>query len=81
MFVIYGKDNCLWCDRAKELLESAYIFKNVESSRMHMEEFLEEFPGAKTVPKIISINDEGHTLMKFHSYEELVEYFNTYSYS
>lgn len=76
MYIIYGKDNCIWCDRAKELLDGVYIFKNVMTSEIHRDEFLEEFPGAKTVPKIIRISEGGNTIKRFESYEELYKYFN-----
>lgn len=78
MYIIYGKDNCVWCDRAKELLDGVYIFKNVMTSEMHRDEFLEGFPGAKSVPKIIWITDKGTTIKKFESYEQLKAHFTPF---
>lgn len=75
MYIIYGKDNCPWCDYTKVLLEGQYVFKNVQNDRMHFEEFQKEFPGAKTVPKIMRVNDNGYVIAKFNSYEKLVEEF------
>ena len=55
MIKIYGKDNCAYCNMAKQLCES----KGLEFEYMHLnvdytqEEFFEKFPTARTFPQII----------------------------
>ena len=59
MIEIYGKDNCAYCNMAKQLCES----KGLEFNYMHLnvdytqEEFFEKFPTARTFPQII-MNEE-----------------------
>ena len=55
MVIIYGKSNCVFCEKAKQLCidyRLEYEYKNVTQIE-YLEEFVEEFPGAKTVPQII----------------------------
>lgn len=55
MIKIYGKDNCAYCNMAKQLCES----KGLEFEYMHLnvdytqDEFFEIFPTARTFPQII----------------------------
>jgi glutaredoxin len=52
--VIYSKDSCPFCDKAKELLTQhnyQYVVKNVVNPVIK-EELLERFPTARTVPQI-----------------------------
>ena len=52
--VIYGKNNCKWCDEAKSLAESEkieYTYKGVENVEVR-EELLYFDPDVKTVPQI-----------------------------
>ena len=52
--VIYGKNNCKWCDEAKSLAESEkikYTYKAVENVEVR-EELLYFDPDVKTVPQI-----------------------------
>jgi len=57
--VIYSKDNCPYCDSAKILLKS----KQIEYTEFNVgrditrDEFLEQFPNARTVPQIY-LDDE-----------------------
>lgn len=56
MFIIYGRDNCSWCDAAKALLNDnafVYTYKNIETSKEDLEAFRRDFPNAKTVPQIL----------------------------
>lgn len=56
MFEIYGRTTCVWCDQAKQLLDSHdldWVLYNVETSIEHLTRFKELFPGAKTVPQIV----------------------------
>ena len=53
MHVVWSRDNCIFCTKAKALLDSQgfkYIEKDVYENK---EEFRSEFPDAKTVPQII----------------------------
>lgn len=55
-FEIYGRDNCQWCEAAKNLLDRnglKYRYHNIETNPSLLEEFKELFPGAKTVPQIL----------------------------
>lgn len=79
MYTIFGKNNCIWCDRAKKLLadkELPYSFVNIEHNKEGMERFKSLFPNAKTVPKISYDTYDGVSLFKIDSYEDLVESFN-----
>lgn len=56
MYIIYGKNNCIWCTRAKMLLDFYFIeyeFYNIEEDPGAMKMFKETFPDAKTVPQIV----------------------------
>ena len=57
--VIYSKDNCPWCDRAKELMYSKdAVYREIKIGRdISREEFMEQFPTVRTVPYIL-INEE-----------------------
>lgn len=55
MVIIYGKSNCIYCEKAKKLCidyKLDYEYRNVAQIE-YLEEFVEKFPGAKTVPQII----------------------------
>lgn len=55
MIQVYTKENCIYCTKAKLLLES----KKLEFTEVRIGiditrgEFLEQFPDARTVPQII----------------------------
>lgn len=54
MIEIWGKDNCIYCTRAKALCETrgyAFTYKMLGTDFMR-EEVFEEFPGARTFPQI-----------------------------
>lgn len=70
--VIYSKDNCPYCDKAKSLLESANIeYTEYKIGRdLSREEFLEKFPNTRTVPQIYL--DEVY----IGGYDKLVHHFN-----
>ena len=60
MFIIYGTSTCVWCDRAKEFLgerREDYSFRNIENPH-YFENYKYDFPGAKTVPQIITPNGD-----------------------
>ncbi len=55
MFIIYGKSNCIFCDRAKALLEMRgleYSYRDINVGS-HYEDMKHYFPDAKTVPQIV----------------------------
>lgn len=56
-FVIYGKDDCIHCDRAKDLLRQRglmYDYANVVTDPVSFQMFRTIFPTARTVPQVIS---------------------------
>jgi glutaredoxin 3 len=60
VYVVYGKQNCPFCDRAKRFLESQgveyqYLQLDVDYTR---EELLEMAPNARTVPQIWYYDDD-----------------------
>ena len=53
--VIWRKDNCPFCRKAKEMLSLkgiAYEERNISSGNWSREQLLEAVPNAKTVPQI-----------------------------
>jgi glutaredoxin len=61
MYKIYSKDNCSYCDAAKNLLTSRSI-EFVESKigvDITKEMLLEIVPGARTVPQIFLLTSDG----------------------
>jgi len=52
--IIYSKDQCPWCERAKSLLELHNVtYNEIKIGReITREEFLEQFPNTRTVPQI-----------------------------
>lgn len=73
--VIYSKDNCPWCDRAKELMYSKNTeYREIKIGRdITREEFMEQFPNVRTVPYIL-INEE-----VTGGYDVLLSHFNSLS--
>ena len=51
---IYGKSNCPWCDKAKQLAKRYqldYNYKNI-SLKKHYDEMKQSVPDVKSVPQI-----------------------------
>ena len=70
---IYTKNNCIWCDRAKLLLDSKDIeFKEIDlSDDQKREKFYNSIgQNVKTVPQIY-IDD-----LRIGGYQDLVAWFN-----
>ena len=70
---IYTKNNCIWCDRAKLLLDSKDIeFKEIDlSDDQKREKFYNSIgENVKTVPQIY-IDD-----LRIGGYQDLVTWFN-----
>lgn len=54
--IVWSKDPCPYCDRAKALLTSkgiAYEERNITQGTWSKEQLLESVPGARSVPQII----------------------------
>lgn len=73
--VIYTKDNCPYCDFAKQLLTKNAIqyTENKIGGDIMREEFIELFPDQRTVP-LIFVNGD-----KIGGYTELQEFFKNES--
>ena len=70
MIEVYGRPNCNWCVKAKELLNSKginYRYSTVGED-IGINEITEMFPGVRTVP-IIAVDGR-----RIGGYEELKEY-------
>lgn len=55
MITIYGKDNCPFCVRAKELAQRynlTYEYRDLDNPT-NIKDFKELFPGVRTVPQIM----------------------------
>ena len=74
MIEIYGTDNCVFCDRAKELLkmyEKEYTYIDVTETEDMTAAFFKKFPDVRTVPQI-ALSD-GHYI---GGYKELKKWLN-----
>ena len=60
MFVIYSKDNCVYCEKAKRLLESKNIsYEELKYERdFTRDELLDMFPQARTFPQIVTTDGD-----------------------
>jgi glutaredoxin len=80
LFEIYGRNNCVWCDRAKALLDEKglpYTYHNIEEDIKALAEFKFTFRGAKTVPQIATgMYDEVKVI---GGYEDLHEWLKLYT--
>lgn len=71
MIEIYGKDNCAYCNMAKQLCESKgldyeYVMLDEDYTQ---DEFFEKFPTARTFPQIIM---DGEAIGGFNELRELL---------
>ena len=74
MIEIYGTDSCVFCDKAKNLLEmynKEYTYIDVTETEDMTAAFFKKFPDVKTVPQV-SLSD-GHWI---GGYQELVIWLN-----
>ena len=70
MIEVYGKQNCNWCVKARELLNQKginYKYYSVGED-IGIDFILENFPGVKTVP-IVAVDGK-----RIGGYEELKQY-------
>jgi thioredoxin reductase (NADPH) len=77
LFEVWGRPNCVWCNRAKELIDERglqYIYKELDET--NIEQFKDYFPDKKTVPQIIveEYSSAGWYPRVIGGYEQLVEY-------
>ena len=71
--IIWSKDYCPYCVRAKALLDAkgiVYEERNISQGEWTKEQLLEAVPGARTVPQIFL---DGELI---GGYDQLKEYFN-----
>lgn len=71
MIEIWGKENCTFCDQAKQLCERKgleYTYKQ-HGVDFTTEEILEEFVGARTFPQI---KIDGNPIGGFQQLEEIL---------
>ena len=74
MIEIYGTDNCVFCDRAKELLQmynKEYTYIDVTETEDMTAAFFKKFPDVRTVPQV-TLDDEFH----IGGYQELEKWLN-----
>ena len=79
MIEIWGKDNCMFCESAKQLCETRdleYTYKQLDRD-FTREEVLEMFPGARTFPQIIVGGNKIGGYDKLGSYLEETGYNGT----
>lgn len=71
--IVWSKDYCPYCVKAKALLDSKDILyeeRNISQGKWTKEQLLEAVPGARTVPQIF-LDDE-----LIGGYDQLKEYFD-----
>lgn len=71
--IVWSKDYCPYCVRAKALLDSKGILyeeRNISQGKWTKEQLMEAVPGARTVPQIFLDNK------LIGGYDQLKEYFD-----
>ena len=71
--IIYSKNNCVFCEKAKIRLQMYNPKIKMLNEDYTREEFFKKFPNAKTFPQII-INNQN-----IGGYHELQKWFDAYS--
>ena len=74
MIEVYGTDNCVFCDRAKELLQTynkEYTYIDVTETEDITAAFFKKFPDVRTVPQL-ALSDGFH----IGGYTELKKWLN-----
>ena len=80
MYIVYSKDDCVMCDKAKQLLTERGVSFTVISigmegaveGQINHEDFIKEFPGIRSIPYIKS-PEEG---LAFLTYDQLQGHLN-----
>jgi glutaredoxin len=81
LFIVYGKNNCLYCDKSKELLtetKSDYTYLELGIS-FTREELLNMAPNSKTYPQIWLFEESNNSKRYIGGYTDLVEYLENVS--
>jgi len=74
VYEIYGTDNCVFCNKAKQLLEmyqKEYSYIDVTETEDITAAFFKKFPDVKTVPQV-TLDNEFH----IGGYQELEKWLN-----
>ena len=74
MIEVYGTDNCVFCDRAKELLQTynkEYTYIDVTETEYMTAAFFKKVAGVRTVPQVL-LSDGFH----IGGYTELKKWLN-----
>ena len=74
MIEIYGTDSCVFCNKAKELLETyikEYTYIDVTETEDTTAAFFKKFPDVRTVPQL-ALSDGHH----IGGYKELKKWLN-----
>lgn len=77
--IVWGKDNCPFCDKAKNLLiQNGYEIEERKIGRgFTREQLLEEVPDARSVPQVFLEESQGWILIG--GYDALVGYMDVRS--
>ena len=79
MFEIYGTDNCVFCDKAKNLLEmyeKEYTYIDVSETEDITAAFFKKFPNVRTVPQIVYDGIDRGYPVHIGGYTELKKWLN-----
>jgi glutaredoxin len=72
MIEVYGKEGCVFCDKALLLLDEhhkKYNYYKIDVD-ITLEEFKEKFPGIKTVPVVTTF---GHNIGGYEALQAYIE--------
>lgn len=75
MYIVYSKDNCMYCEAAKQLLKNKKEeFRVIDlNSEISLSEFKERYPQFRTVPQIFK--DEEIMDNHIGGFDQLVKHF------
>ncbi len=79
MIEIYGTENCVFCDKAKRLLEryeKEYTYIDVTETEDITAAFFKKFPNVKTVPQIVYDGIDRGYPVHIGGYKELERWLN-----
>ena len=79
MIEIYGTNNCVFCDKAKKLLEryeKEYTYINVAENEDTTAAFFQKFPNVRTVPQIVYDGIDRGYEVHIGGYTELKKWLN-----
>ena len=79
MIEIYGTNSCVFCDRAKDLLEmyeKEYTYIDVSETEDITAAFFKKFPNVRTVPQIVYDGIDRGYPVHIGGYTELKKWLN-----